>query len=48
VKAWSSPNNRRYTEAHREAVLAELEATARNLDLIEYKINFYKERLGRT
>ena len=35
-------------EAHREAVLAELEATARNLELIEYKINFYKERLGRT
>ena len=35
-------------EAHREAVLAELEATARNLELIDWKINFYKERLGRT
>jgi DNA-binding transcriptional MerR regulator len=35
-------------EAHRESVLAELETTARNLELIEYKINFYKEKLGRT
>jgi DNA-binding transcriptional MerR regulator len=35
-------------ETHREAVLAELEATAKNLELIEWKINFYKERLGRT
>lgn len=35
-------------ETHRQSVLAELEATARNLELIEYKINFYKERLGRT
>jgi DNA-binding transcriptional MerR regulator len=35
-------------EVHREAVLAELEATAKNLELIEWKINFYKERLGRT
>ena len=34
-------------EAHRETVLAELEATARNLELIDWKINFYKERLGR-
>ena len=35
-------------EAHRQAVRAELEATARNLELIDWKINFYKERLGRT
>jgi DNA-binding transcriptional MerR regulator len=35
-------------EAHREAVLAELEATAKSLELIEWKISFYKERLGRT
>ena len=35
-------------EGHRDAVLAELEATARNLELIELKINMYKERLGRT
>jgi len=33
-------------EAHRDAVLAGLETTARNLELIEWKINFYKERLG--
>jgi DNA-binding transcriptional MerR regulator len=32
-------------EAHREAVLAQLEETARNLDLIEWKINFYRDRL---
>jgi DNA-binding transcriptional MerR regulator len=32
-------------EAHREAVLAQLEETAKNLDLIEWKINFYRERL---
>jgi DNA-binding transcriptional MerR regulator len=35
-------------EAHRAAVLAGLEATARNLELVEWKIDFYKERLGRT
>jgi DNA-binding transcriptional MerR regulator len=34
-------------EAHREAVLAELEATVKNLELVEWKINLYKERLGR-
>jgi DNA-binding transcriptional MerR regulator len=34
-------------EAHRKTVLAELEATAKNLELIEWKINFYKGRLGR-
>ena len=34
-------------EAHRETVLAGLEATARNLELVEWKIGFYKERLGR-
>ena len=32
-------------EAHREAVLAQLEETAHNLQLIEKKIDFYKERL---
>ncbi len=35
-------------EAHRDAVLAGLEATARNLELVEWKISVYKERLGRT
>jgi DNA-binding transcriptional MerR regulator len=34
-------------EAHRAAVLAGLEATARNLELVEWKINVYKEKLGR-
>ena len=34
-------------EAHRDAVRAGLETTAKNLELIEWKINFYKERLGR-
>lgn len=33
-------------EAHRQAVRAQLAATARNLDLIEKKIDFYKERLA--
>jgi DNA-binding transcriptional MerR regulator len=35
-------------EAHRDAVLAGLEATVRNRELIEWKIDLYKERLGRT
>jgi DNA-binding transcriptional MerR regulator len=35
-------------EAHRDTVLARIEATAGNLDLIESKIHVYKERLGRT
>src|SRR5215471_21731860 len=35
-------------EAHREAVRAGLEATARNLELVEWKIDFYRERLERT
>jgi DNA-binding transcriptional MerR regulator len=33
-------------EAHRGAVLAGLETTARSLELIEWKIRFYKERLA--
>jgi DNA-binding transcriptional MerR regulator len=33
-------------EAHREAVRAHLEETAGHLDLIEWKIDFYRERLG--
>ena len=35
-------------QAHRDNVLAGLETTARNLELVEWKISFYKERLGRT
>jgi DNA-binding transcriptional MerR regulator len=34
-------------EAHREAVLVGLERTARNLELIERKIDVYKEKLAR-
>jgi DNA-binding transcriptional MerR regulator len=33
-------------EAHREAVRGRLEETAQNLDLIERKIDYYKERLA--
>ena len=33
-------------EEHRDTVLDGLETTAKNLELIEWKINFYKERLG--
>ena len=32
-------------EAHRETVVARLEATANNLELIDWKINFYRERI---
>jgi DNA-binding transcriptional MerR regulator len=35
-------------EAHRETVVTKLEATVQNLELINWKINFYKERLKRT
>jgi DNA-binding transcriptional MerR regulator len=34
-------------EAHRDAVRAGLETTARNLELVEWKIAFYRERLDR-
>jgi DNA-binding transcriptional MerR regulator len=33
-------------EAHRDSVRAHLEETAGNLDLIEYKIDYYRERLA--
>jgi DNA-binding transcriptional MerR regulator len=32
-------------EAHRDTVLHQLEETARNLELIDWKINLYRERL---
>jgi DNA-binding transcriptional MerR regulator len=35
-------------EQHRDAVRAQLEETARNLDLIDFKIDFYRERLAET
>jgi DNA-binding transcriptional MerR regulator len=34
-------------EAHRESVLHRLEETRQNLELIEWKINYYRERLER-
>ena len=34
-------------EAHRKAVLAHLEETAGHLELIDWKINRYRERLGK-
>ena len=33
-------------ETHREAVRAHLDETARNLELIDYKIDYYRERLA--
>jgi DNA-binding transcriptional MerR regulator len=33
-------------EAHRDAVLAALDLTSRNLELIEWKIRVYKEKIG--
>ena len=50
MKAGETTNEERLEllEAHRDAVLVELEATARNLELVEWKISVYKERLGRT
>lgn len=36
----------RLLERHRDAVLVGLETTIKSLELIEWKINFYKERLG--
>ena len=49
LKAGEATNEERLAllEAHREDVLAGLEATARNLELVEWKIGFYKQRLGR-
>jgi DNA-binding transcriptional MerR regulator len=45
MKAGASTNEERLAllEAHRDVVLAGLEETARNLELIEWKINFYRE-----
>jgi DNA-binding transcriptional MerR regulator len=35
-------------EAHRDAVRTSLEATAQNLELVEWKIDYYNEKLGGT
>jgi hypothetical protein len=32
-------------EAHRETALAQLQETEQNLELVEWKINYYRERL---
>ena len=49
MKAGEATNEERLAllEAHRINVLVGLETTARNLELVEWKIRFYKERLGR-
>jgi DNA-binding transcriptional MerR regulator len=49
MKAGEATNEERLAllEAHRINVLAGLETTARNLELVEWKIRFYKERLKR-
>jgi DNA-binding transcriptional MerR regulator len=49
MRAGETTNGERLAllEAHRQTVLATLEATAKNLELIDWKINFYKERLKR-
>ena len=50
MRAGEAANEERLAllEAHRDGVLAGLEAAARNLELIEWKIEVYRERLGRT
>jgi DNA-binding transcriptional MerR regulator len=49
MKAGEATNEERLAllEANRIKVLAGLETTARNLELVEWKIRFYRERLGR-
>ena len=49
MRAGADTNEERLAllEAHREAVVVKLEATVKNLELIDWKINFYKERLTR-
>ena len=49
MKAGEATNEERLAllEAHRINVLAGLETTARNLELVEWKIRFYKERMKR-
>ena len=49
MKADETTNEERLAllEAHRDNVLAGLETTARNVELVEWKITVCKERLGR-
>jgi DNA-binding transcriptional MerR regulator len=48
MKAGEATNAERLAllEAHRDTVLAGLEATTRNLELIDWKIRVYKEKVG--
>ena len=48
IQAGEATNSARLAllEEHRDTVLAGLETTTKSLELIEWKINFYKERLG--
>ena len=47
VKRGDETNEERMAllEAHRETVLAQLQETKQNLELVEWKINYYRERL---
>jgi DNA-binding transcriptional MerR regulator len=49
IKGGDATNEERLQllEAHRRAVLAQLEETAGHLELIDLKINLYRERLGK-
>lgn len=48
MKAGDATNEERLAllEAHREAVVAELEAIAESLELVEWKIGVYRDKLG--
>jgi DNA-binding transcriptional MerR regulator len=50
MRAGEATNEQRLAllEAHRKTVVAKLEATVKNLELIDWKINFYRERLKTT
>jgi DNA-binding transcriptional MerR regulator len=50
MRAGEATNEQRLAllEAHRKTVVVKLEATAKNLELIDWKINFYRERLKTT
>jgi len=50
MRAGEDTNEQRLAllEAHRAAVAAKLEATVKNLEMIDWKINFYRERLDQT
>jgi hypothetical protein len=49
IKGGDATNEQRLAllAAHRKAVLAQLEETAGHLELIDWKINLYRERLGK-